>query len=126
MRIFKTRWMARFARKSRIDDALLVEAIERAAKGLIDADLGGGVIKQRVGRPGQGRSGGYRTLIAIRRGDRAIFVFAFAKNEMDNIGTDQLLVIKELAAKALGWSEAELREAMADGRIEEIRDGKSD
>lgn len=112
--------MARFARKSRIEDALLVEAIERAEKGLIDADLGGGVIKQRVGRPGQGRSGGYRTIIAIRRGDRAIFVFAFAKNEMDNIGADQLLVIKELAAKALNWSDAELRGAVDDGRIEEI------
>jgi hypothetical protein len=116
--------MARFARKARIDDALLVEAIERAEKGLIDADLGGGVIKQRVGRPGQGRSGGYRTLIAIRRGERAFFVFAFAKNEIDNISSDQLLVIKEIAAAALGWSQSELREAIADGRIEEIRDGK--
>jgi hypothetical protein len=118
--------MARFARKSRIDDALLVEAIERAEKGLIDADLGGGVIKQRVGRAGQGRSGGYRTLIAIREGDRAIFVFAFAKNERDNVGPDQLLVIKELAAKALSWSNAELRKAVDDGRIEEIGDGKEE
>lgn len=103
---------------------MLVEAIERVEKGLIDADLGGGVIKQRVGRPGQGRSGGYRTLVAIRKGDRAFFVFAFAKNEVDNIGADQLLVIKELATKALGWSEAELTEAIGDGRIKEIRYGK--
>ena len=124
MRIFKTRWMARFARKSGIDDALLVEAIERAERGLIDADLGGGVIKQRVGRPGQGRSGGYRTIIAIRSGDRAFFIYAFAKNERDNIGADQLLVIKELAGKAHGWSQAELKEALADGRIQEISDGK--
>lgn len=57
MRIFKTRWMARFARKWRIPDELLVEAIQRAERGLVDADLGGGVIKQRVGREGQGRSG---------------------------------------------------------------------
>ncbi|MGV3553072.1 type II toxin-antitoxin system RelE/ParE family toxin [Rhizobium sp.] len=119
-----TRWMARFVRKSRIDKALLVEAIDRAEKGLIDADLGGGVIKQRVGRPGRGRSGGYRTLIAIRRGDRSIFVFAFAKNEIDNIGSDQLRVIKELAEKALQWSDMELQGAIADGRIEEIMNGR--
>lgn len=78
MRIFKTRWMARFARKAGIDDALLVEAIDRAERGLIDADLGGGVIKQRVGRSGQGRSGGYRTLIAFRFGDLAFFIYGFA------------------------------------------------
>jgi hypothetical protein len=90
LRIFMTRWMARFVRKSGIEDALLIEAIDRAEKGLIDADLGGGVIKQRVGRPGQGRSGGYRTLIAFRSGDRAVFVFGFAKNEQDNISRDNL------------------------------------
>lgn len=78
MRIFKTRWMARIARKAGIDDALLVEAIDRAERGLIDADLGGGVIKQRVGRSGQGRSGGYRTLIAFRFGDLAFFIYGFA------------------------------------------------
>jgi hypothetical protein len=93
--------MARFARKNRIDDDLLVEAIRRAENGLIDADLGGGVIKQRVGRPGRGRSGGYRTLIALRFGDRAVFVFAFAKNERENINPDELHAIKDFAADFL-------------------------
>ncbi|WP_447415009.1 type II toxin-antitoxin system RelE/ParE family toxin, partial [Clostridium perfringens] len=60
MRIFKTKWVARFVRRERISDADLKEAIERAERGLIDADLGGGLIKQRVARPGQGRSGGFR------------------------------------------------------------------
>jgi hypothetical protein len=71
--------MARFARKSRISDELLVEAIRRAERGLIDADLGGGVIKQRVGREGQGRSGGYRTLIAFRVGDRAFLIYVLRR-----------------------------------------------
>lgn len=120
MRIFKTRWMARFARKSGLDDALLEAAIERARRGLIDADLGGGVIKQRVGREGQGRSGGYRTLIAFRIGERAVFVFAFAKNERENIGADQLQTIKQLASEALRFDERGLAEALRDGRLEEI------
>jgi hypothetical protein len=72
MRVFKTRDFARFARKEGIDDARLCEAIERAERGLIDDDLGGGVIMQRVARPGKGRSGGYRTLIAYRTEARAV------------------------------------------------------
>ena len=62
MQTFKTKWLARFARHEGITDKSLGEAIERAERGLIDADLGGGLIKQRVARPGQGRSGGYRAL----------------------------------------------------------------
>jgi hypothetical protein len=123
VRIFVTRWMARFARKNRIDDDLLVEAIGRADKGLIDADLGGGVIKQRVGRPGQGRSGGYRTLIAFRSGDRAIFIFAFAKNERENIEADELHAIKDFAADFLRKTDAQLSEALRESLVEEIKIG---
>ena len=64
--IFKTKWFTRFARKERLKDRSLAEAIERAERGIIDADLGGGLIKQRVAREGQGRSGGYRMLVAYR------------------------------------------------------------
>ena len=56
MRTFKTKWLTRFARREGIADKSLREAIERAERGLIDADLGGGLIKQRVARQGQGRS----------------------------------------------------------------------
>jgi len=58
VRIFKTKWLVRFARRQRIADISLAEAIERAERGLIDADLGGGLIKQRIARPYAGRSGG--------------------------------------------------------------------
>jgi hypothetical protein len=74
VRIFKTKWMMRYARRERIADSSLREAVERAGRGSIDADLGGGVIMQRVARGGQGRSGGYRTLIAYRAGTRAVFL----------------------------------------------------
>ena len=65
-------------------DRSLRDAVERAERGLVDADLGGGIIKQRVARTGQGRSGGYRLLIAYRSGDRAVFLYGFGKNERDN------------------------------------------
>jgi hypothetical protein len=78
-RILMNRWFQRFAAKERIGSQALIEAIERANRGLIDADLGGGVIKQRVARPGQGRSGGYRTLILFRVGSRVVFAFGSPK-----------------------------------------------
>ena len=89
MRVFKIRWFARFARGERIDDKSLSEAIARASRGLVDADLGGGLIKQRVARQGRGRSGGYRMIIAFRMRKRAVFLYGFAKNERGNIGPDE-------------------------------------
>lgn len=124
VRIFKTRWMARFARKARISDELLVQAIQRAERGLVDADLGGGVIKQRVGRERQGRSGGYRTLIAFRIGDRAVFVFAFAKNERDNIEPEHLADLKQVAQRWLSADKSVFAKAVETGELEEISNDK--
>jgi hypothetical protein len=93
VRIFKTKVFAKFARLERIPDASRIEAGERARRGLIDADLGGGVIKQRAPRQGQGCSAGYRTLIASRFGDFVVFLFGFAKSERDDIGDEDLQLI---------------------------------
>lgn len=82
--------MTRYSRHERIADEDFLEAIHRADRGLIDANLGGGLIKQRIARKGRGRSGGYRTIVAYRMGNRAVFLYAFAKNEQENIGPDEL------------------------------------
>ncbi len=79
MRIFKTKAMARFTRQQGIGDDSLVAAVKQAMKGLIDADLGGRLIKQRVARPGEGKRGGFRMLIGFGS-DRAVFLYGFAKN----------------------------------------------
>jgi hypothetical protein len=80
-RTYKNRWFAKFASREGISDATLVAAIDRANRGLVDADLGGGLIKQRVAREGGGKSGGYRTLVFFRHEERAIFAFGFAKSD---------------------------------------------
>jgi len=98
MRVFLTKWTARFARREKISHASLRDAIVRAEQGLVDADLGGGLIKQRVARTGKGRSGGYRTIVAYRRSGRAIFLFGFAKSGRENIGPDELKTAREIAA----------------------------
>lgn len=125
-RIFKNGWFERFARKERIADASLREAVQRAESGLVDADLGGGVIKQRVARTGQGKSGGYRTLILFRQGDRAIFAFGFAKSAQANITKADLLLLRDAASEALEWSAGELDRLVASGTLVEIDDGNRD
>ncbi|MGA3137000.1 MAG: type II toxin-antitoxin system RelE/ParE family toxin [Terracidiphilus sp.] len=124
MRTFKTRWLARFARREGIADKSLREAIERAERGLIDADLGGGLIKQRVARQGQGKSGGYRTIIAYRAKERAVFLFGFAKNERENISTYELRFLRKLAENWLAADAARIQEEIEVGNIQEIEDGE--
>lgn len=119
MRVFKTRDFARFARKEGIDDARLCEAIERAERGLIDADLGG-VIKQRVARPGKGRSGGYRTLIAYRTEARAIFVYGFAKSAKDNVTAAELAALRRLATEYLSYDRKQVDNHLKDGAWTEV------
>jgi len=125
LRVLKTKWFARFSRRVRIGDETLCEAIKRAESGLIDADLGGNVIKQRVARPGQGRSGGHRVLIAYRRGYRSIFIYGFAKNELDNVADDQFLTVSELAAIWLNIDLGLLEQALMEGRVEEVHCGQN-
>ena len=120
-RIFKTKWFARYARREKIADANLREAVSRARRGLVDADLGGGLIKQRVARKGQGRSGGYRMLIAFRAAYRAVFLFGFAKNERDNIDGDELATLKEIAAVWLSADTAKIERAIAEGLLVEVK-----
>jgi hypothetical protein len=120
VQIFKTKGVAKFTRIERIADTSLIEAIERAERGIIDADLGAGLIKQRVARQGQGRSGGYRMIVAYRAQDRAVFLYGFAKNERENIHRDELLTFREIAADLLAADPAKIRKAIEEGVLQEI------
>jgi hypothetical protein len=120
MRIFKTKVFSRFTRKVDLDDAALRKAILDVGRGLIDADLGGGVIKQRIARPGAGKSGGFRTIIIFRAQDRAVFVYGFGKNERDNIGDDELAEFKRLAELILAYHDSEIAIAIESGSLIEV------
>lgn len=120
MQVFKTRWFARYARQELITDANLREAIARAERGLIDADLGGGLIKQRVARQGQGRSGGYRTIIAFRFKDRAVFLYGFAKSDRENIETDDLATAREIASMWLAADQDRISRGIHENEIQEV------
>jgi len=126
MRIFKNGWFQRFARKEKIPDGMLVEAVNQAEAGLIDADLGGGLIKQRIARAGGGKSGGYRFIIVFRSGDRAVFLFGFAKSAQANISKADLKLLKQAASEVLAWSDDELDALVTGNVLMEIGDGEED
>jgi hypothetical protein len=120
VRAFKTKAFTRFVDKANISDLALCQTVRDAERGLITADLGGGVIKHRIARPGQGKSGGYRMLIVFRAGVRAVFIHGFAKNEKDNVERDDLAAIKKLAAGLLAYDDKTLARALAAGVLVEV------
>jgi hypothetical protein len=122
VRIFKSSWFQRFARREGLADAALREAAERADKGQIDADPGGQVIKQRIARRGQGRSGGYRTIILFRQGEKAFFVYGFPKSRRANIDADELKQFREAAKHVLALTGRQLAELLKRGDFIEVKE----
>lgn len=120
MRVFKNAWFERFARKEKISAESLLDAVERAEKGLIDADLGGGVIKQRIPRPGAGKSGDYRSIVIYRHGKKAFFVFGFPKSNLGNIRDDEVEQFKKAAKSILALSDNQIRKLIESGQFEEV------
>ena len=120
MRIFENKWFAKFARKHRISDNALKAAVAEIGAGNFDADLGGHVFKQRIARDGQGKRGGYRTILFFKQGERAFFVYGFAKSELDNIADNDLAKLKELAKDFVQATDEQLRSWLLDGYLAEI------
>lgn len=126
MRIFKLKAFARFQRREGIADKALSKAIRSAERGLVDADLGGGLIKQRVARPGQGKRGGFRTIVAYRRGSRAVFLFGFAKSERANLDDDELSHWQRVGRAYLGLDDDQLEAAIAADELMEVSNGQEE
>ena len=119
-RVFKTRYFSRWMRKTELTDSDLCAAVVEMAQGLIDADLGGGIVKKRVGLAGRGKRGGARTLVATNRGNRWFFVYGFEKNDRANIADDELEALQGIAEQLLARTGRQLDEAANDGSLQEI------
>jgi hypothetical protein len=122
--ILKTSAFERWQKKTALTDRALRQAVDEMQQGLIDADLGGGLVKKRVARPGAGKRGGYRTLLATNQENKWFFVYGFAKNERDNIAHQELLALKLLAKHLLALSLQAIRTALHEGALKEIADGE--
>ena len=121
MRIFTNRWFMKFARRQEISAAALRAAVDAANLGLIDADLGSGVIKQRIARDGEGKSGGYRALIFFQPNELAVFVFGFAKSEKAALDASELRVYKQAAKIVLALSPDQLDAEVQAERLFEVQ-----
>ena len=119
-RVFKTRHFSRWMRKTELSDRTLCQAVEEMVRGLIDAELGGGIVKKRVKLAGRGKRGGARTLVATNKGNRWFFVFGFEKNERTNISDGELEALQDVAADLLARTARQLDEAIEDDSLQEI------
>ena len=120
MRIFKNTWFTRFAKREKISDDALCKAIAEAERGVVAADLGGHVIKQRVARPGQGKSGGYRTIVIFQQNDKSFFVYGFAKSDRANIDKAELEAFRQAAVHLLALDEEQLDKLLENGALTEV------
>ena len=119
-RAFRTRTFSRWMDKADLTDAVLCKAVSEMARGLVDADLGGHVVKKRIALPGQGKRGGARTIVATKLSDRWFFLYGFGKNERANINQDELKVLQEAAKEFLEFNDRQLATALTAGEIVEI------
>ena len=126
MSVYVTKEFARFARKVGLADAKLLQAAQDVAAGHYDADLGGGVFKQRVARQGGGKSGGLRTIILFRVGSHSFFAHGFAKSDKANVSAKELKALKRLADVLLGFSEEQLEAAQTAGELNEVENDGGD
>lgn len=124
--VYKTKEFSKFARKAALGSEALLEAAKAVASGHPDADLGGGVFKQRIAREGGGKSGGFRTIILFKAGGHSFFVHGFAKNEKANVTPRELKALKMLAAVFLGLDAEALEKASAASEIAEVRNDGED
>ena len=122
MRIFVTKVFRRWARKQKLDEEELLGAVREIEEGLIDAFLGGNLLKKRIARKGQGKSGGYRTILAYRQEERTFFLYGFAKSEKENISKNDLRLLEEVGEELLGYSDDELGFAVDSGALVELED----
>lgn len=119
-RVFRTRTFSRWMQKAGLSDDALCRAVSEMAQGLIEADLGGNVVKKRIALPGRGKRGGARTIVATNLGNRWFFLYGFSKNERANIDKDELKVFQEVAKDLLGFDDRQIANALSAGEIVEV------
>lgn len=119
-RIFVSRAFRRWQRKANIPDSALVMAVAEMRAGLVDADLGGSVMKKRIAIPGSGKRGGARALVATHAGGRWFFLFGFLKNEQANISPTELVALGQWAIELLALNDQALEAACQAGELHEI------
>lgn len=121
MRIFKTKSFNKWANKSRLTDSNLLQAVEEIKKGLLEANLGGNLYKKRVATSTKGKSGGFRTLLAYKKGKVVFFVYGFGKGQKGNISNKEEEDLKNAAEVYLGFDDETIQSAINIGSLIEVK-----
>ena len=121
IQILVTKTFARWMRKSNVTEADIVAAAQEMVQGLIDANLGGHLVKKRVALRGRGKSAGARTIVATKFEQRWVFLFGFEKNERSNIDASELKVLQELAVSLLDLDQQAIAVAITAGQLFQLQ-----
>jgi hypothetical protein len=124
MRVLKTKTFARWARKERIDDSLLAEAVSEMRRGLVDAQLGGNLLKKRIARLGAGKRGGYRIFVTTDWSNRWVFLYGFAKKERENLDERETIELRRIGQGYLDMSGEAVLYLLGTGQLQEIDYGE--
>jgi len=120
MLVFKNKMFLKWAKSEGLSDGVLRKAVSEIESGLVDAYLGGGIVKKRIARKGQGKRGGFRTIVAFQKEHRTFFIYGFTKNQMDNINESEEKTFKILANHLLELPENKLNEMIMNGDLYEV------
>ena len=115
MDVFVTRECVRLLKRAKISDDVLLNAIEDANRGLVDADIGSGVIKQRLPGPSSGKARGSRAILFFVRAERAVFLHVFSKNAKANLTPTETEAYRDFASVLRTMEKATL-EALVETR----------
>jgi len=126
VRVFAVPQVSRLLRKERIPDAILCVAAREILSGRLgagEADLGDGLWKKRLARPGGGKSGGFRAIVAYRRprSDRVLFAYVFAKNVASTLTPAGHEALAKTAAVFVGTTDAQLDALLDADDVREVR-----
>jgi hypothetical protein len=120
MRVYLPKSFQRDAKRDGITDEHCLDAIRKAEMGLIDAALGGGLIKQRIATGNRGAAKGSRAIVFYKRGEIAVFLHVFAKSRSANLTDYELTEYRKLAHILDRLTETELRKLSAAERWKEL------
>jgi hypothetical protein len=121
IQVLVTKPFSRWMRKSQVTNTDILGAAQEMVEGLIDANLGGHLVKKRVALRGRGKSAGARTIVATKFEQRWIFLFGFEKNERSNIDASELKVLQELASSLLDLDQQAIALAINAGQLFQLQ-----
>lgn len=116
-----TRYFGKWAASEGLSHEALTTAVAEIEDGLVDAQLGGNLVKKRVAIPGRGKRGSTRTILAVKTGQCAFYIYGYAKNARANISRDELKGLKMLAKELLGYEGKVLGQALSSGALVEVK-----